>query len=381
MMRLPAALGFAVVLALGGPAAAQVVDDVGGEAGVATYVDQMDTVIWSPHAHARADAPGDVEVGVGWKADVITSASVDVVTAATSRMEETRHELGLTARREDLVPDLDVDASYAYSFENDADAHVLAAGAVRSFAADAWQAGVRYSLSLNRLGVNEEPRSARRPLAVHGADFTLTRVLDRRTLIGIGVSLYYLDGYQASPYRRVPILSGPDLRGAMWVEEQVPDRRFRQALLVRGRRVLGARWVAAAEARAYVDDWGVLAATVRLDQVAELGAAFTLRMHQRLGVQSGAEFYQRAYVDEMTYRTRDRRLSPHLNALAGAALVRELPGMGSLGEVDLFLRGDVLLWRFAEYDAPVLDPTGGADLEPLGTVLGGILQLGVEVRP
>jgi len=254
-------------------------------------------------------------------------------------------------------------------------------GAVRSFDTDNWQLGARYSLSLNRVGVNHEPRSSWRSLIAHGGDLTLTRVLDRRTLVELGASLYYLDGYQASPYRRVPILIGTDLRGATWVEEQVPDRRFRQALLVRGRRVLGTRWVAAAEGRVYVDDWGVIAGTVRLDQIAELGAGFTLRMHQRIGVQSGAEFYQRAYVDEMTYRTRDRRLSPHLNGLVGAAMMREVPGMGALGEVDLFLRTDLLLWRFAEFDAPVLDPMGGAALEPVGTVLGGIVQIGVEVRP
>jgi hypothetical protein len=58
-----------------------------------------------------------------------------------------------------------------------------------------------------------------------------------------------------------------------------------------------------------------------------------------------------------------------------------VPGLRALGEVDLFLLADLLLWRFAEFDAPVLTPTGGAVLEPVGTVLGGVLQLGLEVRP
>ncbi|HTM21123.1 MAG TPA: DUF3570 domain-containing protein, partial [Kofleriaceae bacterium] len=236
-----------------GAAAAQPVDEPGGQAGFATYVDQQDTVIYSPHAGAGARVPGDVRVDVGWKADVISSASVDVISAATSRMTETRHELGVRARRDDLAADLDVDAGYTYSFENDSDSHTVQAGAVRSLAADNWQVGLRYGLSFNRMGVNGEPHATWRRLLAHSADLTVTRLLGARTLAEVGLSLYYLDGYQASPYRQVPILAGPDLVGARWVDERVPEHRLRYALVGRGRRTLGARWVGAAEYRVYVD--------------------------------------------------------------------------------------------------------------------------------
>ncbi|HTM19563.1 MAG TPA: hypothetical protein VL172_03615, partial [Kofleriaceae bacterium] len=59
----------------------------------------------------------------------------------------------------------------------------------------------------------------------------------------------------------------------------------------------------------------------------------------------------------------------------------DLRALRALGEVELFIDADLLAWRFADYDAPVLDSTGGADLRPLGTVFGGIVHIGIEVTP
>jgi len=376
-------LGLLVALPalLAGPAAAQVVDEVRTEAGVATYRDDMDTVIWSPHASAGAVVPGEVEVDVHWTADVITSASVDVVTAATPRMSETRHELGIAASREKLVADTDVDASYAYSFENDSDSHIFQAGAVRRLAQDNWELGLRYSLSLNRVGVRDQPRRDWRRMNAHGADLTLARVLGPRTLLGVGYSFYYYDGYQASPYRRVPVQLGNDLRSAMWVDEQVPDRRLRHALTARARRALGDRWVASGEYRFYFDDWGVTANTLRFDEAVELPWRLSARLEQRFGLQSQASFYQKLYTEERIYRTRDRRLSDHLSGLVGATLLRDLGELAGFGSVDAYLVGDLMLWQFSDFGVPELTSTSRATMSTLGTVVGGIIQIGVEARP
>jgi hypothetical protein len=107
----------------------------------------------------------------------------------------------------------------------------------------------------------------------------------------------------------VPILAGPDLRGANWVEAGA-DRRFRRALLVRARRCwepLGRR-----RGRVYVDDWGSSPAPC-----ASIGSPSWARARAHAPADRRARragFCQRAYVDEMTYRS-DRRLGPHLNGL------------------------------------------------------------------
>ncbi len=340
----------------------------------------MDTYIYSPRVSAGATLPAAVDFDLTWSADVISSASVDVTTAATPTISEKRQELSVAFAREAVALNIDATGMYAYSFEQDADSHIFDVGGTRGFNQDNWIVGVKYNLSLNRVGLRDQAKSDWRKLSVHGVDLSLSRLLDPRTVAEVRYSFYYIDGFQASPYRRVPIIIGGDLVGATWVDEQAPNKRTRHALTLRSRRALSKSWVGAAEYRLYFDDWGLMAHTVKADQAWDLGAGLAVRMQQRLGYQGGADFYQNAYTEMLRYRTRDRRLSPHLNALVGANVLYEIGKFGAIGTLEAFVSADLIAWRYNEFSKPVVTTTGSADLEPLGTILGGVMQIGLQSR-
>lgn len=378
---LAGALGLALLLFFGGRAWAQPVDAVHASARISSYVDGMDTFIWSPGVKVGATVPADVELEASWKADVISSASVDVVTAATASISERRNELGVHAKREKAVAQIDLDAGYTHSSENDAYSHIFEVGAVRGFDQDNWQVGLRGTVSFNRVGLRGEPTDEWRPLAAYGADATLTRLLGPRMLAELDYSFYYLDGFQANPYRRVPIMAGVDLAGSRWVDERVPDKRLRHALTARVRRWFGPHLTGAAEYRFYLDDWGVVAQTARVDEYVTLGHGLSARLRQRATQQGGADFYQELYREETVYRTRDRRLSSHLDALVGSSIFWEISRSRLLGVISAYASGDLILFDYSQYDGPVVAITGESQMEPVGTVFAGVLQLGVEVRP
>ena len=368
------------VLASAGTARAQAVDDEKIEAGTTTYIDQLDTVIYSPFARASAAVAGEVEVDVHWNADVITSASVDVITAATDSIQETRNELGIGVARKKLIANTDLEAAYAYSFENDGRSHILSAGAKRGFAEDNYEVALGYSLTLNGVGLGGEPSSTWRSMTVQSLDVGLTRLVNPRTMVEVMYSLYWASGYQANPYRRVPIETAEELRGAIWVDEVVPDERLRNAVTARARRALGDRWFGTVEYRFYIDDWGVSAHTERASLAMELSPSLSLRVHQRAALQSGASFYEEHYLMETEYRTRDRRLSPHLSGMTGAAATWEKDLGSALGMLRVRLGYDALVWRYSEFSAPALSTTADAGMESLGWVLGHVIQLGAELQ-
>lgn len=382
MRREAAMVAAAMALIAAAPAEAQEGVSAPRAGGGARYfVDDLSTTVWSPHAGAGARVPGNVELDVAYEADVISSASVDVITAATPTMNETRHELGLQAAREGLLPDFDGRAGYVYSVENDTESHTGILGATHGWSNDNVQVGAQYALSWNRTGVAGEPRSDWGTYWAHAADLTLTLTLDERTEGEVGYSGYVIHGYQANPYRRVPVLQGDDLRFARWVEERVPDFRVRNAGVLRLRHAIGDHWVAQAEYRLYVDDWGVVGHTGTLEGSVELGEGIALHARERTAWEGGASFYQERYREELRYMTRDRRLSPHLSTMGGLALRVTFLDVPALGEIRVDLGADVVAWYFGSYGAPELDPTNGADLSTLGWVVGAVGSLGVEVRP
>lgn len=343
-----------------------------GQAGTSLYADDQDTTIVTPHVSAGATLPRSLAVQVGWKADVITSASVDVVTAATTRMTDLRNEATASVSRENLLPDLDADLTFIYSRENDSESRVGQIGLRSELFDDNMVVGLRYGASYNRLGILGEPFETWEMLWVHDSDLSVSRVLGSRAIAELTLSGMWAQGYQENPYRRVPVTLSPDLRSADWLAEDVPDRRLRGALTGRFRAMFWQRWVAGLSYRLYADDWGIVGHTEDAEVAVELLDGLTLRLRERGILQSGASFYRERYEDAYTRRTRDRRLSPHLSGMAGLGLEWKI------GVLALRASGDGVAWLFDEFTRPALSATGKSELVTLGWVTALVLQASVE---
>ena len=90
------------------------------------------TTVVSPHSQLAAQVGEELELDASYTVDVWTGASIDVRTAATAAIHETRHELGLGARY--VLADLSLSSRYRYSVEPDYVSHGGVVGVSRDFA-------------------------------------------------------------------------------------------------------------------------------------------------------------------------------------------------------------------------------------------------------
>ncbi|MEK6606466.1 MAG: DUF3570 domain-containing protein [Myxococcota bacterium] len=294
------------------------------------YADDDGLAVWSPQATASGDIAGGVGAEAGYAADVITAATVDVRTAASPRgYQETRHEVHAGPHWE-LRPGTAVRATYSWSTERDYRSHVVSAGGAHDLL------GRRLTLSvLARFLADEVGRAGEasfaKPLRGYGGDVGAAVVVDRRTVAGVTYAVQRLDGFQASPYRFVPIRDGAgEVRASL--PEAVPDGRLRHAMSVDARRALSSRFFARGAYRVYADSWGVRSHTAEGELARSLGGdRATVALRARGYTQGPADFHEARYATWPMlprWRDADKKLGRNRSVLGG---VRADFGVGAIG--------------------------------------------------
>jgi hypothetical protein len=302
----PAAI---LVFALG-HARARADDALGSAIYVRTDTDH--TVVVSPRARAHKQVLDDTAVDVTYTADVWTSASVDIRASASLPVTEQRDELEATVSHE--LTDLTLAGTYRFSVENDYTSHGGFATAAYDFADN------NATLALNAFGLFDTVGRAGFPAFSHrldtfGARLSFTQVIDPQMFGQLTYELAHLDGFQASPYRRVGLDgTGFGCMGASrCLDEHEPAVRTRHAAALVVRRALSDAFSVGATYRFIIDDWGLTSHTAMLDFGFALGAASLVTLRYRFYTQTGVRFYSRVYASPLAagqYTTRDREQSP-----------------------------------------------------------------------
>lgn len=333
------------------------------------YFDDDGLTVWSPQATARAHVAGDVSAEAGWTADVITAATVDVRTAASPRagFQETRHELHAGPRWE-FRPGASAQATYTYSTEPDYTAHVLSAGLSQELLHRRLTLGGVYRFLTDTVGRVGEP-GFEESLRGHGGDLSASAVLDRRTVLGATYSLQRLDGFQASPYRFVPIHDeAGEVRASL--PELTPDGRSRHAVSLHARRALGWRAYAVGLVRFYRDSWEVQSHTGEAEVSRAVGSHASIGLRTRGYSQQGAGFYEARYSTFPMlprYRTADKKLARNRSAMLGIRADWASGAVGPFEETRLDASFDV-------YDQWFVD------FSPLSRRRAAIVSLGVSAQ-
>ena len=339
-LQLVALLAVALVLVLTARAAhAQVADaepgkgDAKGSVGV--YADSDRTTVLTSVAEGSVRLKQPVIVSAHALVDTVSSASVDVISAATPRFDENRIELGATAQI-GFSQATEGSIGYTHSGENDWQSHAVEVGLSRDLAKKNARLSLGYGFTRNHVGRAHDP-SFEKLLDIHGAQLGLSQILDRKTLASLAYTLSSATGYQRSPYRFVTTMDGVS------APESPPESRLRHAITARVMRAFGAGNVIDAQYRFYFDDWGVLSHTVELAYSRELTDAWSLRLRVRGYRQRHAGFYRETYEMPLRYMTVDRELSAFSDGLGGIKLAY-------LGESwDLEAKLDTIVYRFDDY--------------------------------
>jgi hypothetical protein len=297
--------------------------------------DTDDTDVWSPRERLAGKLGESAGVEATFAIDAWTSASIDIVTAATKAVHEVRKEINGGAYY--AFPNATISGGYRYSTEEDYWSH----GGVTNLAVD--MASNNTTLGVTLFGSKDvvgraNDRWYKKPQSSIGGRLSLTQVLDKKSVIELSVETTRVVGFQASPYRTVAVNETGVCRelpsermqdeltliqdGCTW--EAVPDERMRSAALLRGRRALGDHFSAGLNYRFYFDDWGVLSHAIAPDVRLLVGEHGTLTADYRYYTQGEASFYRPRYLGVApgtvpTYRTRDRELSAFYSNRLGLA--------------------------------------------------------------
>lgn len=314
---------------------------------ISGYSDNIGVHVLSPEIDATVSSPtAGWHVGASYLVDVVSAASPDIVSMASPPFKETRQAGSLSGGY--AIGIVDVGAHANLSSEPDY-LSMTGGGDVAAELGETKQVVPRlgYSFSHDRIGYRNTPFSQfERNLDTHELEAGVTLIVNKETLVVLGMSAQIERGEESKLYRYVPVFDGDKLdkkiiqvtpgmsaddvnklRLNVRPQELLPDQRDRYAIGARINHRLPTGTLRADE-RLYTDTWGVKATTSDARYFHDLGDRLRVWPHLRFHAQTKADFYKLAYpayldgangavLLMLPYRTGDRELSPMLTVTGG----------------------------------------------------------------
>ena len=195
--------------------------------------------------------------------DMISSASIDVVTTASPYDEErTQWSLGMDYLRGNTTMSM----SYTSSVESDFDAKTYTFGVSQDMFGDLTTLSLTYSYGDDLVGRSDDPtfeRENKRQLYGIG----LTQILTRNLIATMSFETITDEGFMNNPYRSVRYVDSNNPIGYSYELELYPNTRTTNALGVRARYYLPYRAAVQAEYRFFTDTWDIDSHTAAISYV------------------------------------------------------------------------------------------------------------------
>ncbi len=316
--------------------------DVTAGSELATYADNDHVFVVSPSIVGSVSKPASGwSVSGSYLVDVVSAASVDIVSTASRRFVETRQAGGLNGAYQ--LGKLGLSANGSVSIEPDYAAYAGGGSVNYDLFDKNFTALLAYYHGYDIAGRHDTPWNVwNHQINTDGVKLGGTIILDRATYIAIVGDLILENGDTSKPYRYVPMFAPGTVvtRGESIANvnrdrlsaralEQLPTDRQRYALSARFGHRFG--WATLRlDERLYTDAWGLRATTTDGRFIVTPTRRLEVGPHVRLHAQGPVDFWQRAYtmrtgLDFPALRTGDRELGPLVN-ITGGATARVLVG-------------------------------------------------------
>lgn len=239
--------------------------------------------------------------------DMISSASIDVVTTASPYDEERKQwSLGMDYLRGNTTMSM----SYTSSVESDFDAKTYSFGISQDMFGDMTTLSLTYAYGDDLVGRSDDPtfeRDAKRQLYGIG----LTQILTRNLITTLNIETITDEGYLNNPYRTVRYADPNNAIGYSYEPELYPNTRTTNAIGMRARYYLPYRAALQAEYRFFTDTWDITSHTAALSYV-HPWRDWVFEIKYRWHDQTGAHFFEDLFArsEATNFRGRDKELSP-----------------------------------------------------------------------
>jgi nuclear transport factor 2 (NTF2) superfamily protein len=238
--------------------------------------------------------------------DMVSSASIDVITTASPYTEErTQWSLGMDYLRGDTT----VSINYTNSVESDFDATTYSLSISQDMFGDMTTLTLSYALGDDVVGKSDDPEFSRDNTRQHYG-IGLTQILTRNLITTVNVETITDEGFLNNPYRSVRFFDPLSAVGYSYEPELYPATRTTNAVGIRARYFLPYRAAAQLEYRFFTDTWGITSHTAAIGYV-HPWRDWTFKAKYRWHDQNGADFYQDIFSrsEATNFRGRDKELS------------------------------------------------------------------------
>ncbi len=286
---------------------------------------------WGPALLVRKSLLNKASLFATYYADIVSNASIDVVTTA-SPYNETRHEYGFGV--DYAVRDSLITLAGSYSTEPDYVATAFNIDVTTDVFSGMTTVGLGYTYGSDDVGKVGEGFFSN---AKHWRyRVGVTQILSPRWYANMNFEVVSDDGYLGSPYRMALVFGAA-------VPERLPPTRTSRTVQFRVVGEVAPTVAIRGEYRYFWDTWDIAAHTFGVGAATRFGERWLLDFYARGYRQDGALFYSDNATSETAYVTRNRQLSNYTSWTIGTKATYAL--MRVPGRYEIFLNGAVEYWQ------------------------------------
>jgi len=260
-----------------------------------------------PSVLVRKKIGKSVSVVGNYYVDMVSSASIDVITTASPYKEEREQwSLGVDYLRGNTT----MSVGYTSSVESDYDANTYSFSVSQDMFGDLTTLTLTYALGDDLVRRSDDPAFERElDKQIYGVG--VTQILTKNLISTLNFETLTEEGYLNNPYRSVRYLDSGSALGYSFEPELYPNTRTSNAVGIRMRYFLPYRAAIEGEYRYFIDTWDIEGHTGSLTYIHPWDD-FTFTGKFRYHEQTGAHFYRDVFSTSQAtnFRGRDKELSP-----------------------------------------------------------------------
>jgi hypothetical protein len=329
-----------------------------------------------PSILMRKSVGKSVSVVANYYVDMVSSASIDVITTASPYTEE-RTQFSLAA--DYLRGNTMMSVGVTNSEESDFDSSTYSLSITQDMFGDLTTLTLSYAYGDDTVRRVDDPDFFRDNTRQHYG-IGVTQIVTKNLISALNFEVITDEGFLNNPYRSVRYLDAGSAVGFSFEPELYPNTRTSTAVGIRAKYYLPYRAALEAQYRFYTDTWDINGNTVSIAYT-HPWREFTFSAKYRWHDQTGAHFFRDIFPrsEATNFRGRDKELSPLTSQTVRFSVAYEFlsDGMGFLDKGTVNFSLDHLMIDYEEFR----DISTGAALgdEPFYHLDANVLQLFVSI--
>lgn len=339
-------------------------------------------VIDGPSLLVRKKFADKVSVTANYYIDMVSSASIDVVSTASPYTERrTQKSLAVDYLRNKTT----YSAGYIDSTESDYVAKTTFVGVSQDMFGDLTTISFGFRRGENEVyrnikdtsGATLRDPSFQAASDTRGYSVSLTQVITRDLIATAAYELMTDEGYLNSPYRSIRYADVTAPMGYFYDPERYPATRTSNAASLRAKYYLPWRAALDGRYRFYTDTWGIRAHTAEIGYSQPMWGSWTFDAEYRFYRQDAADFYRDLFPrrNTLNFQARDKELSTFTGHTIGigASWEFKIARMPWLEKGTLNARVDHLIINYDDFRD--VTAGGAAGAEPLYKLNANVYQV------